>query len=227
MAGCIYCIDNDILKKLVAFELFDSTLKIFDIDNNDIRILRTAKNVFSRQSKQFQRKKNLRQSDEVVNWERLLELTKKLPYVVSEDTNLRLLNKLLELGLDEGDAILACSAIAIIEKNDSAMIFTGDKKFIKALAKADLHSVNTHLKSRIWCLEQVILRNIDYLGFETVRDQVVPAIGCDQTTKIVFHSGNQTTEENARLSLYSYISDLQKNSNLLLNAYPNPPKQLF
>ncbi len=209
MAGCIYCVDNDILKKLVTFDLFDSTLEIFGIATPDIRILKTAQYVFLRQYKRFQNNESPRKSDTVIKWEELLELTKTLGSIVPADIDQNLLNQLSKFeDIDPGEAELVCLAIAIIQKDESATIFTGDKRFIRALDKVDLTIIHEALKGRIWCLEQVILKNIDHLNFETVRDQIVPVRECDKAIKVVFGSGNQAEKEAVITTLKNYINEL-------------------
>ncbi|QQE66718.1 UPF0179 protein [Leptolyngbya sp. BL0902] len=43
MAGRIYCIDNDILKKLATFDLFDETVSLFEASAEQVNVLATAK----------------------------------------------------------------------------------------------------------------------------------------------------------------------------------------
>lgn len=218
MAGCIYCIDNDILKKLVTFKLFDSTLNIFGITYQEVKILNTAKYKFGRSFKKFKSGRSRQTSDSIVNWEKLLELTETLPCIKPADINPILFAQLSEIkDIDPGEAELVCLAIAIIQKDESAEIFTGDKRFIKALTKVQLPIVHQALKGRIWCLEQVVLKNIDNLGFEDVRDRIVSVRDCDKAIKVVFGSGDQTEKEAAIATLKTYINELNTE---LIFPYP-------
>ena len=215
MAARIYCIDNDILKKLATFQLFDSTLEIFNATYNDVRILETAKYKFARSYKKFKAGRSRKSSDNVIRWEELIYLTKKLPYVQESDSSLLAQLSKFE-DIDAGEAVLVSFAVHLLKKETSAQILTGDKRFIKALAKVDSFSIQQCLANRIICLEQIIVENINYLIFETVRTKVVPVRECDTAIKVVFGSGFDTSEVNARSALDSYIADLRNESNGLL-----------
>lgn len=219
MSGCIYCIDNDILKKLTTFQLFNSTLDIFELPFKDIRILDTAQYKFQQDWQKLQTGKNRNPSDQYVNWHYLLELARSLPNFSETDINVSLYNQLLSYtNIDRGEALLMSLAIAIIQNDQAAILFTGDKRFIHALDDANLSVINQTLKRRIWCLEQLVLRNIEYLGFELVRDRIVPVRDCDQAMKVVFGSGHQSTQANSILALKNYI--LQVKTHLLV-TYPD------
>ncbi|NJN73369.1 MAG: hypothetical protein HC799_11460 [Limnothrix sp. RL_2_0] len=217
MAGCIYCVDNDILKKLATFQLFDSTLKIFHITYQNVKILGTAKYKFRNSRKKIKSGRSRQASDEVINWDRLIRLTETLPCIENTEIDLNLFAQLSEYkDIDAGEAELVCQAISLIQKDKLAQIFTGDKRFIKALAKVDLQPVHDALKNRILCLEQIVLKNIENLGFEEIRHLVAPVRECDKSIKSVFGSGIHTDKDNAVSTLNGYISDLRKDSNSLL-----------
>ena len=81
MTVCIYCIDNDILKKLATFDLFSETISLFDASNEQINILETAKYKFKNDWKKFQEGRLRNPGDEFVNYERIIELTEQLPQI--------------------------------------------------------------------------------------------------------------------------------------------------
>lgn len=217
MAGCIYCVDNDILKKLATFQLFDTTLQLYETTYQDVKILATAKYKFRRSYDKFASGRSRQAVDKIINWERLLELTETLPCISAVGIDESLLIQLSDIDdVDPGEAQLVCQAISLMQKDKSARIFTGDKKFIRALASANLPSVHRFLTHRIFCLEQVVFENIKGVGFEKVRDLIVPVRDCDTAIKVVFGSGLDTSEVNARSALASYITDVRNESNGLL-----------
>ena len=123
------------------------------------------------------------------------------------------------MNIDQGKAILIYHAIGIIQKNKPAQIFTGDKKFIKALAKVDLPIIQNTLHHQLWCLEQLILKNFEGYGFEIIRDFIVPVRACDKAINAIFGSGDQSTSDNALYTLNAYIKKLRNETGSLLNPY--------
>lgn len=122
--------------------------------------------------------------------------------------------------IDQGEATLTSHAIGIIQKNKPAQIFTGDKKFLKALAKVESPIIQNTLNHQLWCLEQLILKNIEVYGFETIRDFIVPVRACDKAINAIFGSGDQSTYDNALCTLNAYIRELRNETGSLLNPYP-------
>lgn len=55
MAVCLYCIDNDIIKKLATFQRFDRTIAIFGASTENLFILETAKYKFENDWKKLQK----------------------------------------------------------------------------------------------------------------------------------------------------------------------------
>ena len=79
MTGCLYCIDNDVLKKLATFELFDETIKLFEAGPTEVRVLATAKHKFRGDLAKLE-KGRLRQPEaKLVNYKRTIEIAETLP----------------------------------------------------------------------------------------------------------------------------------------------------
>ena len=106
-----------------------------------------------------------------------------------------------------------------LQKNKSAQIFTGDKRFIKALAKVNLPIIQESLNHKLWCLEQLVLKNIEADGFETIKELIVPVRECDKAIKNIFGSGLKSTYENSLVTLKSYIEECRQEAGNLLNPY--------
>jgi len=222
LTGCLYCIDNDIIKKLATFELFDKTIKLFEADATGIRILATAKYKFKRDFEKLG-KGRLRQPEaRLVNYERTIELVETLPRIDQAEVDNELFEQLSEFeGIDAGEAILTTYVAQVLQKDDSgeAFILTGDKRYLKALAKVDFPELQALLKNRFWCLEQLVLRDIREYGFESVRGKIVPVRDCDKACKAVFGSGALSTEENVLVTISGYIETLRAETGNLLDLY--------
>ncbi|AFZ44349.1 hypothetical protein PCC7418_2193 [Halothece sp. PCC 7418] len=222
MSVCIYCIDNDVLKKLITFELFDWTLDLFNCSYPQVNILETAQYKFEGDWRKLKKGKSRRTEDKLIKYEEVVALAKTLPQISKVSVAIEIFEQLSSFeNIDPGEAILTSHAIALLKKDEDAQIFTGDKRFLIALAQVDLPEINSYLKHRIWCLEQLVLKNIDYYGFEWVREQIVPVRDCDRAIKAVFGSGDQSSSCNAIPTLKQYIEDIRATTGSLLSPYPN------
>jgi hypothetical protein len=229
LSGRIYCIDNDILKKLATFDLFDETVSLFDAAPEQINILPTAKFKFKKDLEKFEKGKLRNSEDKFINYVKTIELAEKLPQIddLSIDKNLTT-KKLFTLlsqfeGIDQGEAILTVYVAQILQKAElfNALIFTGDKNYLRALRQVEIPLVQVNFTHRFWCLEQLILQNINTYGFEAVRNKIIPVRECDKAIKSVFGSEVLSTLENSVATLNSYIETLRTETGNLLHPYPN------
>jgi len=222
---CIYCIDNDIIKKLATFDLFDETIRLFNASNEQINILETAKYKFQSDWDKVKQGKLRNTGDKFVNYERTIELTEQLPQIVTIGiTNTDLFEQLSTIeGIDPGEAVLTSYMTQVLQKEEGsqAFMFTGDKNFLRALANVDLPVIQDNFAHRFWCLEQLIHKDIDHYGFESTRAKIVPVQECDKAIKAVFGSGMASIPENSLPTLNSYIESLRNESGNLLHPYPN------
>ncbi len=220
MSTCIYCIDNDIIKKLATFQLFDKTIQLFDASYEQVNILKTAKYKFENDWKKFEGGRSRKTEDPVINYKQVLYLTKTLPNILESEIDQEIFIQLSSIeNIDPGEAMLTSCAIKLIQNNKSAQIFSGDKRFIKSLANVSLPIIQQSLNHRLWCLEQLVLKNIEADGFETIRDLIVPVGECDKAIKNVFGSGLNSTSENSLPTLKSYIEECRQEAGNLLNPY--------
>lgn len=224
MSGCIYCIDNDILKKLATFELFDETVRLFNASDEQINVLSTARHKFQRDWEKFKEGRSRKAEDQFVNYERTIELARSLPQIADADIDQDLFIQLLEFeDINEGEATLTVHVSQILQQTESyqVLILTGDKNYLRALAGVELPVIQTNFAHRFWCLEQLVLQDIDVYGFEAVRDKIVPVLECDKAMKAVFGSGKFSTPENSLATLNSYIETLREETGNLLHPYPH------
>jgi hypothetical protein len=222
LTGCLYCIDNDIIKKLATFDLFDETIKLFEASSAEIRVLATAKYKFQGDLAKLEKGKLRQPEIRLVNYQRTIELAKTLPQINQAEVDSDLFQQLSTFeGIDAGEAVLTTYLAQFLQKGDAveAFILTGDKRYLKALAQVALPGLQVLFANRFWCLEQLILRNIHEYGFDAVRDKIVPVKGCDNACKAVFGSGDRTTKENVFAAIAVYIKTLRAETGDLLHSY--------
>jgi len=224
LPGYLYCIDNDIIKKLATFDLFYETIKCFNIELQQIRTLKTAKYKFRRDWQRSQEGKSRTLQDTFTNYEKTLELVDDLLSISESTVDPGLFASLSQVkGIDQGEAILTSYVVHLLQQSaaSEAFILTGDKVFLRTLATLEAHDIEAILSNRIWCLEQLILKNIKAYGFDMISRKIVPVRECDATIKAVFGSGAQSTSNNALVTLQSYINALRAETGNLLHPYPD------
>jgi len=223
LTGCLYCVDNDIIKKLATFKLFDETIKLFDASSTDVRVLATAKHKFRGDLDKLKKGRLRQPESRLVNYERTIELAKALPQIAQTEVDSDLFEQLSMVeGIDAGEAVLTTYLAQMLQKDKvgEAFILTGDKKYLKALAQVALPELQVLFANGFWCLEQLILRDIREYGFEAVRDKIVPTRDCDNACKAVFGSGARSIEEDVILTISGYIGTLRRETGKLLHLYP-------
>ena len=225
MSGYLYCIDNDIIKKLATFDLFDDTFKLFGVQPQQIRILSTAKYKFRKNQKQVKAGKSRKIQDNLTDYGKTLEIVESLPTIDISDISeidSKVFESLSQIeGIEQGEAILTSYVVHLLQQStgSEAFILTGDKVFLRALATLNNLGLQTVLNNRIWCLEQLVLMNIKVYGFEAVCNKIEPVRECDVAIKAVFGSGAQSTPNNALATLQSYIDELRAETGSLLHLY--------
>jgi hypothetical protein len=196
-------LDNDILLKLLAFDVMDEALGALRIKPEDLRILDTAQYVF-----QKSRKVSAKYSEAVRD--RAIEFVKTCQTVAPEATDEFCL---LSRSLDVGEATLVAATARI----SPFVLVTGDKRCLQVLAtQRELGQVMERLQGRVICLEQVILLLIRRSGFAWVKARVEPLVEYDLALQACFGSGALATEVNVILALEGYIESLRQDSAELL-----------
>lgn len=223
MTGCLYCIDNDIIQKLATFDLFEQTLDIFDASPTDINILLTAKYKFRRDWEKVKAGRHRNPEATVINYEKVVGLAETLPQIIDATIDTDLFIQLSAFdNIDQGEATLTAHVAKVLQKEDANDVFilTGDKRYLRALARVELPLIQESFTHRFWCLEQLMLKNIQENEFESIRDKVVPVRDCDKACKVAFGSGAYSTEGNAVAALTEYIEALRNETGNLLHPYP-------
>lgn len=196
-------VDNDIITKLVAFQLFEEAIAVLQVIKTDLRVLPTAKFVF-----QAKRKQQVHYPDEV--WAAVIDLVTTCSTLAEpsfEQTEASLEEtRQLEHFKDEIQAGEAALIVATRLEPDF-LLFSGDKKCMKALATIP-KPIYQRLCGRVVCLEQMILKLIQKLGFEAVRDRILPMVNFDKTLKICFGYSTPAPKETVLVGLNSYISEI-------------------
>jgi hypothetical protein len=198
--SCTCFLDNDIIYKLVALNLFDDAIAALDVDRSNIQVLPTARYVFPKL------KKNAKQYSDIV-WDAAIAVVNGCQPISSElDAGylaeleyLQGFQKKIHAG--EQELILATRS------TPDFLLLTGDKVCMQALPQLK-PEIYRRLVGRVICLEQVVWLLIGRLGFERVQAQVVPMQDCDTALRACFGSGERATEENVVMALEGYVEAL-------------------
>ncbi len=200
--------DNDIIHKLVALELFDDAIDVLQFSRSQLQVLPTAKYWF-----QGQKKKKKQYSDAV--WDAGIELVSECQviYVERDEGCLAEVEYLSQFNnqIHEGERDL----ILATRSQPDFLLMTGDKVCMQALSELS-EEIFQRLIGRVVCLEQVVLILIRRLGFEVVQKRVLLNVDCDKALRACFGSGDRATENNVVLALFRYVDDLQKSTPGLL-----------
>lgn len=228
MVGNFYCLDNDIILKVVTCDLFDETIKTFNIKEKQIKILDSFQYKFGKEIKR--KRGNKANQTNQYNLEKALQLTKKLSTLAKKEFNEDILNIYFELvnysnnlndqdqTIDEGEAVLISYVSYYNQQGKRNYLLTGDKRCLKALINSGFSDIIKALEGSFWCLEQLILKNIESYGFDYVKNKIIPVNSCDTVLQVAF-SNDKVTQENSILALRSYLKDLRKETGNLLNSY--------
>lgn len=199
-------LDNDIILKLVACNLFSEALRSLNLAESDLRVLSDAKYVF-RNSRRIAKKYPLEIRESAII---IVERCQNIQPQLSEE-----LRDLQVEGLDPGEMIL----ISATKQEESFYLTTGDKRCITALANStepSLVAIRERLAGKLVCLEQLILKIINVEGFDITLFKILPAREYDKALKAIFGSGERCTQDNVLMALEAYIQNLRDNAQGLL-----------
>lgn len=196
-------IDNDILLKLVAFQLFDEAMASLNLAKNDLQVLPTAKFVFF----QLRRQPELIYSDDILARAiALVENCPTLPDIVNTDES-RIEAQQLETfdEIHQGEARL----ILATRDKESFLLISGDKNCMKALFRLPDETYQ-RLCGRVVCLEQIMLRMIDVLGFDEVCDRIYPVIQYDKAIHLCFGYSEPAPKAQVQGALQSCLNEIHR-----------------
>lgn len=224
MSYTFYCVDNDIIYKLATIDLFDDTLRILNTDYNHVKILETFK---YRTNQKKKRKRGSKSNN--YNTEKALEIANKVGEISNNNINVDVYTYLIDISkslndrtkiIDEGEAILISYLSEKNKQDSSSYLLTGDKNCLRALAIPELTEIIKPIKGKIWCFEQLILKNIDKYGFDFVHEKVSPFRDCDTNLKLIFGYTEKASEDTVKEELIKEITKLQKETGNILYPYP-------
>ncbi len=205
-------IDNDILLKLTAFQIRDEAIDLLGLSINTLRVLSTAQFVFPDWQKKQQIQPDKYQGYTDTIWEEAILFCQRCQPLnplnsISDPSIFNEIQQLMpfreEINEGETELILATAYIG------DFVILTGDKKCLQALPRIPL-SIYARLQGRMVCLEQIILKLIERLGFDQVQSLIQPAIQCDRSIRICFGYSQPAPEDQVRTALQNYIDDIHR-----------------
>ncbi len=124
-------------------------------------------------------------------------------------------------GIDIGEAILLSYVSYLNKQNNLSYLLTGDKRCLKNLNVPETNQITDYLQGKIWCLEQLILKDIEIYGFQCIQEKIYPVRDCDTNLKFIFGYSRESAEQEVREALETEIRELRKETGNLL--YPYPP----
>ncbi len=206
--------------------MFDETINSLNINYSHINILETFQHKFRKEKKRSKDKI----STNNYNLKEALKFASKCTTISDVDIDVDIYTNLKsykissndKLKIDRGEALLISYISQQNKQGHSIQLLTGDKNCLRALANPELTEITQHLKQKIWCLEQLILLNIEKHGFDLVRDKITSVEKFDTALGIIFSEVNAQREETVKEGLISYINTLQEETGNLLYLYPYP-----
>lgn len=200
-------IDNDIAMKMIAFQLWDKAIGILNLSSENLRVIPSAKYRYQDRLKRHQEYPDEILIAGIAFFESHQSATTKLDMVEEANQLTSLMKKLPNerKGIDKGEAILVLAA----REQSDFLILTGDKSFLRALLIISPEDY-THLCGRVICLEQLILKLIDELGFGIVSDRIRLVAGYDSSINHCFGVSVPASEAAARQGLQGNINALHE-----------------
>ena len=208
--------DNDIILKLSTYGLFEKTLNTFGVEINQVKILETFKYKFKREPQQ-KRKRNPNK----YNLEDALSVVETCDKISIHNINQEDFIQLQKIeGIDIGEAIIISYVSYLNKQNNLSYLLTGDKRCLKNLNVPETNQITDYLQGKIWCLEQLILKDIEIYGFNCIQEKVYPFRDCDTNLKLIFGYSRESAEQEVREALATEIRELSKETGNLLYPYP-------
>lgn len=195
-------VDNDVLIKLAHWGLLASLPAALDLQWSDTATLESIKFRARRADAKL-----FRNVDIAHALSEQLAHAAELP--APQPGDLSLLQDIVDLDAGEVELIAACLA------TPDAILVTGDKRALCALARPELVAIAERLAGRLVCLEQVLMRMADAGGAQLVIDGIVPHRDLDTAIRCIV-GATGCSEDNLWEGLTSYVVDLRKETGALL-----------
>ncbi|MFM7479098.1 MAG: hypothetical protein ACKO2T_26150 [Microcystis aeruginosa] len=216
MTDSLYCLDNDIILKLSTCGLFEKTLNTFGVEINQVKILETFQFKFKRQAQQKRKRNPVK-----YNLEDALSVAETCDKISIDNINQEDFIQLQKIeGIDIGEAILLSYVSSLNKQNNLSYLLTGDKRCLKNLNVPETNHITDYLQGKIWCLEQLILKDIEIYGFKCIQEKIYPVRDCDTNLKFIFGYDIESAEQEVRKLLETEIRKLRKETGNLLYLCP-------
>lgn len=211
-------IDNDIVHKLAQLDLLTDAVTLLKEIYGDLKVLDTLRYKFCHPNHQ-RREKNDKKYNQIVikRIETFLDSDKveEISVTVNDSLLLDAMNSLESL--DVGEMQLLQSLFN--EKEN--LLFTGDKRFLKALTKAELlQSKLVEVEKKFISFEQIISFLIDKLSFEKIKEHYISSLNLnvtlDASLRTCFSKRDKAILSEVLQTLDMYIEDLKKETGNLL-----------
>jgi hypothetical protein len=105
----------------------------------------------------------------------------------------------------------------------SALLITGDKRALKALAAPALADIAQRIAGRVLCLEQVLLSELDARGASALAAAIEPYRELDTAVRCAVPLPAYATDTVIREGLGSYIGELNREARHLLRCFGAAP----
>ena len=207
----ILLIDNDIILKLASCDLLAEAAEVFGITLFDFYVLPSARFKLLNPKKPNRAKVKLQQV-EYARLEQFFKVAKNINLVPNPEVFAALTG---HDGIDEGESLLFS---ALGQLTDS-LLATGDKRSLIELQNTSgvpLTALRNQVRQRTFCFEQIVMRIIQNVDFNTCLSKIVPARNCDTALRFIFSKEYSTTQNESLEGLTSYINDLRMQTGDLL-----------
>ncbi|MUK63240.1 hypothetical protein GNP81_10365 [Aliivibrio fischeri] len=213
-------IDNDIVYKLAQLDLLNNATSLLNDRYGDLEVLNTLRFKFCPVQASKRVRQERKHTAEVINRiEHFIDTA--VTEIDCEITDSALLEAMAvsDGGLDVGEMQLLQT---MIERDESSM-FTGDKRFLKALAQDENVSVHSEkLTESFVCFEQIMIFLIKEFGFDYVKDKFVSALDSglkvDSTLSMCFQGRELAEESRVFENLELNVASLRRGTLSLLST---------
>jgi hypothetical protein len=177
----VYFLDNDIIIKLSAYNLFWDVTRAWGIADSELRVLPTASS-FIRGNPSVQ----TQYDQQALN--RACRMADKSGLASVSPSSLEYQQLLDVMGIDQGEAVL----IAATATEPDFYIVTADKRCLKALANSGMTGILNRLEHRIICLEQLLIRLIQQSSdMDKILRRINNAVECEVSVTEAFKHTDQ------------------------------------
>lgn len=214
-------IDNDIVHKLAQLDLLEQAKPLLQEKYGDLQVLNTLRFKYCPSSASKRARVIKRYTEEVVDRMQAFidDGIREIDCVLTDLTLIEAMDESSD-GLDAGEMQLLQ---ALIDAEEACM-FTGDKRFLTALASSEgiTQAHVDKLEQSFVCFEQIMCFLIKQIGFDVIKQKYIDAkqsgIELDTALRVCFGgSGTQAQETTVQDNLRSHVDTLRSSTASLLS----------